>query len=287
AVIRETTSLPLFTRPLDQYTLTTHFFPGGVISGPAVSFFEVGNRKLLTPIYENITAGLEQRLPGGVFARFDYLRRRGEHGLTYTNALPLTGKPSAARAAVVGATGFDAWYELGNQRRDVFDSVTVTLRQQFRGEYEWLASYTRSRAFSNSVVDLSADNRTVITDNVGRMPWDSPNRFLGWGAFPLPRKNWSLPFMLEYHDGFPFSIQDDAGRLKGALNSFRLPAFIELNTHIEHRFVFRGHRWAGRVGFNNITNHKNPTGVNNNTDSRYFMNYYGGQGRTLNFRIRW
>jgi hypothetical protein len=71
--------------------------------------------------------------------------------------------------------------------------------------------------------------------------------------------------MVEYHDGFPFSIQDDAGRLKGAINSFRLPAFFELNTHIEHRFVLRGHRWAGRVGFNNVTNHKNPTVVNNNT----------------------
>ncbi len=68
---------------------------------------------------------------------------------------------------------------------------------------------------------------------------------------------------------------------------FRLPAFLELNTHIEHRFVFRGHRWAGRVGFNNITNHKNPTVVNNNTESRNFMSYYGGQGRTLVFRIRW
>jgi len=27
--------------------------------------------------------------------------------------------------------------------------------------------------------------------------------------------------------------------------------------------------------------------VNNNTESRNFMSYYGGQGRTLVFRIRW
>jgi len=27
--------------------------------------------------------------------------------------------------------------------------------------------------------------------------------------------------------------------------------------------------------------------VNANSDSRYFMHFYGGQGRTLNFRIRW
>ena len=85
----------------------------------------------------------------------------------------------------MGATGFDGWFELGNQRRDVFDSVALTLRQQFRGQYEWMASYTRSRAFSNSVVDVSAYNPTVITENVGRMPWDSPNRFLAWGSFPV------------------------------------------------------------------------------------------------------
>ncbi len=287
AVIREASNLRLFTRPLDQYVLTTHFLPGGGFIGPQVSLFAIDNHDLLTPTYRNLTASLEQRLPGGIHARLDYLRRRGENGLTHANALRTNQKLTEGRAASMGATGFDGFFELGNERRDVFDSVALTLRQQFRGPYDWMASYTRSRAFSNSVVDLSADSPTVITNNVGRMPWDSPNRFAGWGDVPLPRKDWTLPFMVEYHDGFPFSIQDDAGRLKGAINSFRLPAFFELNTHIEHRFVFRGHRWAGRVGFNNITNHKNPTVVNNNTESRNFMSYYGGQGRTLVFRIRW
>jgi hypothetical protein len=41
------------------------------------------------------------------------------------------------------------------------------------------------------------------------------------------------------------------------------------------------------VGFNNITNHRNPNTVNNNTASAHFLSFYGGQSRTLNFRIRW
>ena len=45
--------------------------------------------------------------------------------------------------------------------------------------------------------------------------------------------------------------------------------------------------WAGRVGFNNVTNHMNPAVVNSNSDSRNFMHFYGGQSRVLNFRIRW
>jgi hypothetical protein len=77
------------------------------------------------------------------------------------------------------------------------------------------------------------------------------------------------------------------GRVTGAINSWRYPQFFELNLHVERRFRFRGHHWAGRVGFNNITNHRNPNTVNNNTASAHFLSFYGGQSRTLNFRIRW
>jgi hypothetical protein len=287
AVIREATNLRLFVRPLDQYTLTTYFLPDGSESGPSATIFTNDNRKLLTPTYQVMNLGLDQRLPGGVYARVDFLRRRGESGLNYSSVTGINRRLLADRAAALGATTFDGLYVLGNGRRDVFDSVGLTLRQEFRGQYEWMASYTRSRSFSNSVADLSVDSPTQITSNVGRMPWDSPNRFMGWGIFPLPRKDWALPFMVEYHDGFPFSVHDDSGRLKGDINSFRLPAFLELNTHLEHRFTFHKQRWAGRAGFNNVINHKNPNVVNANSDSRNFMHFYGGQGRTLNFRIRW
>jgi len=162
AVIREASNLRLFTRPLDQYVLTTHFLPGGGFIGPQASLFAIDNHDLLTPTYRNLTASLEQRLSGGIHARLDYLRRRGENGLTYANALRTNQKLTEGRAASMGATGFDGFFELGNERRDVFDSVELTLRQQFRGQYDWMASYTRSRAFSNSVVDLSADSPQVF-----------------------------------------------------------------------------------------------------------------------------
>src|SRR5262249_32746982 len=150
--------------------------------------------------------------------------------------------PPFTLAAATGGRVFDAIYELENLRRDVFDSVEFTFHQEFRGRYEWMASYTRSRALSNAALDISTDNPTIVGNNAGRMAWDSPNRLLSWGYLPLPRKDWALPFMVEYHDGFPFSIQDDAGRLLGAVNSYRFPRFFELNLHIEHRFVFRRNR---------------------------------------------
>jgi hypothetical protein len=75
-------------------------------------------------------------------------------------------------------------YSLGNNRRDAFDSVEVTARQIFKGKYEWLGSYTRSSALSNAVSDLNVENPLLISNNLGPMPWDVPNRFLSWGYLP-------------------------------------------------------------------------------------------------------
>jgi hypothetical protein len=42
-----------------------------------------------------------------------------------------------------------------------------------------------------------------------------------------------------------------------------------------------------RAGFNNVTNHQNPTTVNNVIDSPHYLTYYGSEGRHLVFRLRW
>lgn len=288
-LIHEAGNLRLFTRPMDQFTLTTYFARDGrVARGPALSVFTIGGIPLRTPRYNNWNVALEQQLPGGIYARFKYLRRRGVNGFTYGNvlepALPLP--PLDLRFSYTGLL-FDAVYRLSNMRRDIFDSFEVTARQAFKQQYEWMASYTRSRAFSNAVVDLNIDDPLIVSNNVGRMPWDAPNRFVSWGYLPLFRPNWALAYLAEVRDGYPFSIQDDDGRLQGSVNERRFPAFFELNVHVERRFFFRGNRWAFRLGFNNITNHKNYNTVNNNAASPRFLTFYGGQSRSLNFRIRW
>ena len=96
-----------------------------------------------------------------------------------------------------------------------------------------------------------------------------------------------MVYLLEARNGFPFSIQDDEGHVVGALNSHRFPNFLELNLHFERRFRFREYWWAFRFGFNNVTNHKNPNVVNNNTRSPQFLSFFGGQSRAFTFRIRW
>ncbi len=287
-IVYDQTSLRMFSRPQDQYSLTTHYSADGKrLYGPAASVFTLGPGPFRTPRYRNWNLGVEQRFATDLYARVQYTARRGADGLTYYNALEANSPPSAKMMAAYGTPVFDAVYRLGNLRRDVYDAFEVTVRQAFRKQYEWLASYTRSRALSNGVVDISVDDPMLITSNIGRMPWDSPHRFLSWGYLPTWWPNWAVAYLFEARNGYPFSITDEAGTIQGDLNGHRFPAFVELNLHLERRFTFRKNRWAFRFGFNNILNRKNPNVVNADTSSPHFMTFYGGQSRALNFRIRW
>ncbi|MGE5486440.1 MAG: carboxypeptidase regulatory-like domain-containing protein [bacterium] len=283
-IVTEQSNLQLFSRPLDQYLLTTYYGPDGAY-GPAISIFLPAGRPLTMPRYTHWSAGVEHRFPHDLSAGVRYTGRRGGNGLMYIDTLGSSGAPAGFTGAENAV--FEAVYRLSNTRRDVYDAVQVTVRQTFRRQYEWLASYTRSRARSNAVIDIGAENPLVAAENSGPMPWDSPNRFLGWGYLPTIWEDWAVAFLVEARDGYPFSVYDSTGRIAGEVNSHRFPPFFELNLHLERRFSFRGFRWAFRFGLNNLTNHDNPNSVNSDTGAPNFLHMYGGQGRSLNFRIRW
>jgi hypothetical protein len=288
AIIYDASSLRLFTRPLDQYTLTTYYYAeGGVARGPAAALYWIDpSRRYNRPRYESMSMGLEHALPGGFLARFDWLRKRGHDGFTYGSSIADGSEPPPA-VRRFGFEVLDAVYQLENFRRDRINSASVTVRRFFGSQYQWMGSYTRSRAMSNAVVDVNIDDPLIISQNVGPMPWDAPNRFVTWGYLPTRWPNWAVAYLFEYRTGYPFSVQDDSGKIVGDLNSFRFPEHLELNLHFERRFGFRGHRWAFRFGCNNLTGRRNPNTVNANTASANFMQFYGGTGRTFNFRIRW
>lgn len=281
AITYDATPLQLFTRPQDQYPITTYFPPYGPADQPVPSLYVV-NGRFASPRYQTLSVSLNQRVFSNVYLRAQALRRRGEHGLAYFGAPQF----SAMQAAILGF-GAANIFELTNGRSDWYDSVEFTVRQNFHKEYEWLASYTRSRARSTSVIDLATDDPTVVQNDAGRMPWDTPNRLLSWGYLPTFWKNWAVAYLADYHTGFPFSLQNTAGYIVGGVNSSRYPDFFELNLHIEKRFRFHGQMWAGRAGYNNITNHQNPNVVNNIIGSPQYLQFYGGQGRALVFRLRW
>ena len=276
AVTRDSTSLQEVARVRDQYSLTTNFNPdGSIASGPSVTYFTRGDRHLRTPLYRNWTAGMEQRLDRNIVIKLEYLRKRSQDGLTYLS-VPIPYDPAVM-----------ARFELMNFRRDRIDSAELSVRQTFGKQHEWFASYTRSRAWSNSVISLAVDQPLWVTNNFGRMPWDSPNRLLAGGYFPTRWKNWSVACLVDARNGFPYTLQTDRGETVGEINGQRFPAYFSLDAHIERRLRLGNRLVALRAGFTNVANHQNPTVVNSVIGSPDFLRFYGSPGRHVVFRLRW
>lgn len=267
AVVRDATSLQLFTRPMDQYAIETYYDPsGGIANGPVRTVFEFANQPLKAPRHQNWTAGVERRIPGHIDLRGTYLRKRGDHGLTYVNFRP-------------------GIYKLANARRESYDAVEIAAHHRFGGQYEWLASYTRSRARSNAVLDLNVDQPLDVLNNSGPLAWDAPNRFVSWGYLPTRWENWAIAYLLETRSGFPYSEINDVGQIAGPVGLQRFPSYFALNIHPEWKFTLWSRRWALRGGINNITGHQNPTVAQ--TIPGLPVRLYGSEGRHLVFRVRW
>ena len=286
AIIYDADVPQLFSRPQDQYSLTTLYHPdGSVLNGPSVTAFTVGHNLSMSR-YQNLSFGLEQLLPARILLGVNLLTRRGHNGLSFVNILNPNAPPPSEFVSIYHSTQFAGIYQLANVRHDQYDSAEIRVHQPFGKGYEWFASYTRSRAASNEVVDITVSQPTAITDNIGRLPWDSPNRFLTWGYLPTPFQNWAVAYLFEDRTGFPFSAVDQIGQVVGSPNSLRFPNYLNLNLHIEWTTHLFGYRFALRGGLNNITNHANWTVVNNTIGSPQFLNFYGSDGRHFVARIR-
>jgi hypothetical protein len=290
AVVYDPTTLQLFTRPLDQYSLADVYAPDGtLLRANSLTLFTLGNQRLSAPRVQNWTLGVDHLFPRRIRVNVSLLRRLGSDQFAYVNTLsqPVVAPPDFA--ATYQASYLEQIFNLTNARHDEYDSAQVTVHQPFGGRYEWMASYTRSRTHSNDVVEQTIDQPLVVQgfNNTGPLPWDAPNRFLSWGYLPTLWKNWAVSYLLEMRCGFPFSVQHDNGDLFGTPDSYRFPDYFNLNLHAEWRFHFRQTRFALRGGFNNITNHRNPTTVNSTLESPQFLTFYGSEGRHFVVRLRW
>jgi hypothetical protein len=212
-------------------------------------------------------------MPADIYLRVEFIERRGSNGFTFVNRDgPETIRPSGR-------------FELRNDQRDRYRAVSFSLRRAFKNSYEVFVSYTRSSARSNAVFDFSLD-RIFFTQQVGApLPWDSPNRLISWGWLPLI-KGFDLAYSLEWRSGYPYSLFNQDQQLVGAANASRFPSYFALNLHAEKRFRFLGVNLALRAGFNNLTNHENPSEINNNVDSPKFLTFGGVQNRAFVGRIR-
>ncbi|HSF22908.1 MAG TPA: TonB-dependent receptor, partial [Blastocatellia bacterium] len=265
-------NLDLITRPLDGRRTDLLFSEDGLTlrRPPLETQFRADESRLKATQFINWSVGVDQKLPNSIYLRVEVTGKRGRDGLAFFGA--------------DGLADPDALFELRNARRDRYDSLQITARRAFGRGYEMFASYTRSSARSNAVFDFNIDNPIFGSQAEGPLPWDTPNRFISWGWFPLVRR-FDLAYSLEWRDGFPFSVVNQDQQLVGQPNSRRLPTVFSLNVHVERRFQVIGLKLALRAGFNNVTGHDNPTGVNNNIDSPGFLTFGGVQDRAFTGRI--
>ena len=281
--IPATTYFRVFTRHRDQYSIFTEFEPDGVtpLQPLNIRFFALDRALLTIPRTQNLSAGWQQKLPGGTDLNLNYLRKRMRNGYTH---VPISIRMVEDDRFPRGSRTIH--YQLQNFKRDSYDSVEISLSRTLLATHRWFLSYTYSRARSNAALDLDTDDPILFSDISGRLPWDVPHRLVSWASFPIGKKT-SVAFFAEWRDGFPFSIHEDNGQQVGQINSWRLPRHFNLNIHLQRKLTFLGHQWSLRPGVDNVTNRPNYNLVNNNLASPQFHNLFGRSPRKLVVRLRW
>jgi Carboxypeptidase regulatory-like domain/TonB dependent receptor len=244
--------------------------------GPVITTFGADTDALTTPRFINWSIALEKKLPGAIYAKVEYIQRRGSREFVYDN-------PSS---------GLNGAFVLLNTRDDRYTSFQISLRHSFHETYSVMGSYTRSSARSNQALDFNVDNPVLSEQQPGPYPWDSPNRFLSWGYTPffkLPILHQTeLAYSVEARSGFPFSLLNPQQQLISAPGAERFPFYLSLNAQLEKRFHLLGYYLAVRGGFDNITGRCNPYVVDSVIDpvSHPFPTFNACQGRAFTSRIR-
>jgi hypothetical protein len=270
------TNLALLSLPLEGVRQDVFYGPSGQtpLGPPVVTSFSANPATLEAPRFLNWSAGFEHMLPHQTKLEIDYIGKRGSNGFDYQNvgSGPAAGLPSGQ-------------FVLRNDRNDTYDAVRVTVRYPFHRSDLVMVSYTRSRAHTSAALTPSFSSLLFSPQLPGPLPWDSPNRLLSWGWAPLPDK-FQISYVVDWRTGYPFNTVNQNQLLVGRPGSRRFPDFFSLNLFLERRFRIFGYEWALRGGFDNITDHQNPTVVINNIDSPRFLTFEGVQGRSFTGRIR-
>ncbi len=257
----------------DQQRLDTFFDPTGTnpVTGPVTSRFVLPSAGLKLPRFKTASVEWTQKLGKGTFAGLNFTSRTGRDQFAYE----LQPQVDSTRV-----------FLLQNNRQDRYRAVQFSLRHSFGDKGEFSASYTRSRARSNQVLDYSLSTLIFAPQQQGPLQWDAPNRFISSGWAPVPFWDLFLSYFFEYRTGFPFSVVNQQQQLVGAPNRLRFPDYLSLNLGIEKRFRLFSRVWALRLAVVNAGGRLNPDTVINNLDSPDFLQYAGGQKRAFTARIR-
>jgi hypothetical protein len=282
SLTHDAVTLNLLGLPFDQTPVTTAYSPDGAPISTAAAAFAIP-QFLQLPRATNWSLNVSHQLSQRISLNLKTLRRRGTDGFVYVNQIAPEAPPSLLPLPGAGTAGD---YSLTNLRRDDFNSVQVSVRQTIAAQYEWMVSYSYTRAVSNALLDFNSAIPLQVVSSMEPIPWDVPNRVLGFAYLPLPWKNWAIAGLADARSGFPFSVADQYGVIAGGVDSHRYPFNFDLNLSIERTITLAGYRFALRLGAMNVTNNRNPTAVINTIGAPNYLSFYGAEGRHLVVRVR-
>ena len=267
------TQLELIQRTQQGSQLDTTLAADGMTpTGPPVETeFTYNPSSLYVPRTLNWSVGLERKLPQEIFLRMNFIQKRGDNQFTFVNSLQ-PGK---------------SVYMLTNNRQDHYDAFEISARRSFSHGYSLYASYVRSSATTNAVLDYRPALSVLGPQGSGPLPWDAPNRLIAWGWLPVPKtKRLDFVFAVDWRSGYPFNSVNASQEMVGEPNSQRFPDYLSLSPGLEFRFHFRKTYFGLRGVVENATGRQNPFGVNNVVDSPNYLSFIGRQGRAFTARIR-
>jgi hypothetical protein len=249
------------------------------VGPPAETLFTENNSTLHEAHALNWSVGMQQKLPGQIYAGLNYMQKHTSDVFLYMNQNGTGSMPGD--------------YVLTNNRRDRYHSMEMDARRTFSGGYTLFAAYTRSSATTNAALDFVPAVPILGVQQSGPLPWDTPNRLISWGWLPawapkLPtvRKNWDFVYTLDWHSGFPIDSVNANQELVGAPGSRRFPSFLSFSPGLEWRFHFHGKYFGLRGVAENITDSTDPYVVNNNVDSPQYLQFSQPLGRAFTTRLR-
>ncbi|MGA7907305.1 MAG: TonB-dependent receptor, partial [Candidatus Sulfotelmatobacter sp.] len=278
-ILYDATTLGLIHQPFEGERLDYFYDSSGNPSAPMPTTFTVDRNALSAPRFLNWSVGLEKKLPAAVFLKLELLQKRGVHGFAYNT--------------LNGATGGN--FILENGRDDRYDALQISLRHRFRQHYEIFGAYTRSSARTNQALDFSLDIPLLSSQLAGPLPWDTPNRFVGWGILPFFKlpilHKVDLVYSAEARTGLPVTVTTAQAQIPPGdpPGTFRLPTYYSVNLQFEKRFHLFGRYWALRGGFDNVTNHANAILANGviYPPAQPLPTFIDGNGRAFTGRLRY
>jgi hypothetical protein len=276
--------VPLSVYAFDRYPeqVITAFGPGGeIVDGPR-RFANITDRAELSEfpfVYGSHSAGnfspysetwnveVEHPITRALRVRANYLQSNS-YGVVIVTPKVVQGRDA---------------FVLGGNGRSGYRQFELTTRWNMREGRQLFFSYVRSRAqgdlneFNNYLGNFPLP--VVRPNQYTNLPGDLPNRFIAWGVLQLPKKVRIAP-LVEYRNGFPYSVTDAAQNYVGTPNKARFPNFYSFDSRVSKDFKVND-KYSVRFSLSgfNLTNHFNPITVHSNIDDPQYGLFFGNYDR--------